>query len=59
VHGSNLVGGTTSGGYCFGAIQEAPEHNPYFSFGWQFFTSLFVVHDSGNNRMGFANRTVL
>jgi hypothetical protein len=42
------------GGDCYGAIQPG---QGYAYFGLQLFYGLFVVHDTGAQRMGFAQRT--
>jgi hypothetical protein len=56
VYGSLFNYGTSNDvGYCWTSLYTTPDDS-YAYMGLPFFYSLFVVHDLGNNRMGFGNR---
>lgn len=57
VPGEHMVFDVLSDGInCYGAIQASEENQPAY-FGTVFFEALFVVHDFGGRRMGFAERS--
>jgi hypothetical protein len=58
VTGSVLSFAPISSGNCYGGIQATSETG-YSIFGVNFYESLFIVHDVGNNKIGFAQRTSL
>ena len=51
-----IFAGLADGVNCYGAIQATTETG-FAYFGTPFLDSLFVVHDYGNHRLGFAART--
>ncbi|TAQ83826.1 hypothetical protein B7494_g7853 [Chlorociboria aeruginascens] len=57
VSGSHMIFSTLADGvHCYGAIQATSEGATGF-FGIPFYEALFVVHDYGNNQIGFAKRS--
>jgi len=58
VSGSVLSFSQISPTNCYGGIQATSESG-FAIFGTPFFNSLFIVHDVGNNKIGFAQRASL